>query len=979
MIPLIGVIFTLFTIFTYYAFSDEVRQKFLKPNAMQLAIIAVAAFIFRIALSSVYSGHETDMLCFSSWADTVYSGGFGAFYSPESFSDYPPGYMYILYVIGFLRSFGFTSEILLKLPSVICDILSAVVLYRLSMRENNRLAVIICAFYLFNPAVILNSAVWGQVDSVFTLFAVLTLYLLYTKKLKPAYFAFALSVFIKPQALFYTPILLFAMYEQIFKNKPSAKKIISNIACGISAILLILALCIPFGIMQVFNQYKSTIASYNYASVNAYNLWTALGLNWHELNPLTSAAGYIFILLTVSAAGITFFSKKQKNRYFLTSAFICFSVFMLSVKMHDRYAYPSIILMLCSFAVSCNKKELFLYTGISALQFFNAAHVLFYYTPDTYYSGSFITIAVLLSIISLILLFFFAKYLLKDCFKKYSAPPIPTNHSPKITRTDKAAMLAITLLYSIIALYNLGNMHAPKTDVCIKKGSEAVIKLDGETYISKMKFYLGPRELSESRPLYLTLCDSENNVVYESAITDGSVFCINYADIEKTAQFIYLSADEPVYLNETALIDADGNFITPQSFPSRLFDEQSELYEYQSFKNGTYFDEIYHVRTAYEFINNMEVYEWTHPPMGKIFISLGIRLFGMTPFGWRIIGTLFGIMMIPIIYLTAKKMFGVTWISVCTASMLAVDFMHFTQSRIATIDVYVTFFIMLMYLFMYKYYTMSFFDTSLKKTFLPLGACGIAFGLACACKWTGLYAGAGVAVIFFITLFERYLENQPEFKTKTIKTLLFCTIFFIAVPLVIYTLSYIPYLKSNHESFAGIIQNQIDMLTYHGKTVVSSEHPFSSPWYQWPVIYRPIWYFSGTDGIKTEDISAMGNPAVWWLGIISFFFCVKNAKKDRNARFLIIAYLAQLLPWVFVTRTTFIYHYFPAVPFVILMNAYMFFTKYGKNKRFKNICFIFTIFAAVLFAVFYPAISGYPVKSEYLQLLRLFPSWQLTK
>ena len=74
-----------------------------------------------------------------------------------------------------------------------------------------------------------------------------------------------------------------------------------------------------------------------------------------------------------------------------------------------------------------------------------------------------------------------------------------------------------------------------------------------------------------------------------------------------------------------------------------LFDEQSEVPDTISQLNSMYFDEIYHARTAYEFLHGLPTYENTHPPLGKIFIALGVAIFGMNPFGWRIMGTLFGI------------------------------------------------------------------------------------------------------------------------------------------------------------------------------------------------------------------------------------------------------------------------------------------------------------------------------------------------
>lgn len=380
-----------------------------------------------------------------------------------------------------------------------------------------------------------------------------------------------------------------------------------------------------------------------------------------------------------------------------------------------------------------------------------------------------------------------------------------------------------------------------------------------------------------------------------------------------------------------------------------------------NYLNSTYFDEIYHARTAYEFINKSDVYEWTHPPLGKILISLGIKIFGMTPFGWRIIGTLFGIMMIPILYVFSKKISGKTWISILSSIIFAFDFMHFTQTRIATIDVYVTFFIMLMYLFMYKYISSDLGQISTKKAFITLGMSGIFMGLGIACKWTGIYAGAGLAVIFFVSLFIKYKNKEIDYK-YILKTILFCVCTFVVLPLIIYAFSYIPFLQANNDGLYGIIQNQIDMFAYHSDTVVSSTHPYSSPWYQWIINYRPIWYYSGNYGELSENISAFGNPAVWWVGLLAFFYCVYDSVKYKNltGAFLALSYLAQLIPWIFVERTTFIYHYFPCVPFLVLMMAHSVLRIYRNHNNIKKYYIAFTVVVVLLFIMFYPAISGFP-------------------
>ena len=99
----------------------------------------------------------------------------------------------------------------------------------------------------------------------------------------------------------------------------------------------------------------------------------------------------------------------------------------------------------------------------------------------------------------------------------------------------------------------------------------------------------------------------------------------------------------------------------------------------------------------------------------------------MNPFGWRFSGVVFGILMLPFVYLFSKKLFKKSWLSCVLTIAFAFDFMHFVQTRIATIDVYVTFFIMFMYYFMYKYYAQDFNKVSLKESFKPLLLAGVSF------------------------------------------------------------------------------------------------------------------------------------------------------------------------------------------------------------------------------------------------------------
>ena len=92
------------------------------------AVFMLLAFLLRAKIAVMYKGYDVDMNCFLAWADMVFQNGVGHFYSLDAFTDYPPGYMYVLYVIGGLRS-GFGIEqgsdlsiLMTKVPAILCDI-----------------------------------------------------------------------------------------------------------------------------------------------------------------------------------------------------------------------------------------------------------------------------------------------------------------------------------------------------------------------------------------------------------------------------------------------------------------------------------------------------------------------------------------------------------------------------------------------------------------------------------------------------------------------------------------------------------------------------------------------------------------------------------------------------------------------------------------------------------------------------------------
>lgn len=1001
------------------ALSDTQNTK--RNNALFIFLIAFA-IIIRFITASFIEGFSTDISCFKAWSQMVYSDGFSKFYLSDALTDYPPGYMYVLYIIGAIRNLfhlSYNSDIftfIIKTPAIICDIVAAVLIYNTAnaSKKTQAFAISCAAIYLLNPAVIINSSAWGQVDSVYTVFVVLFICFLYKQKFILSCVAFTVGFLFKPQIIIFAPIIgCYFLYELIVK-----KDIKNIVLASIKALTICLSLffiailpfCENLNFTPVLSQYLNTISSYPYACVNAYNFFMITGGNWVDINTpfifLTYGTwSWVFICLAVIFCLYIFFKSKDKNIYFQLGAFIITAIFTFAAKMHERYVFPAMILLIFAFLHTKNKKFLHIYLLMSITQFLSVAYVLYMDIVQNTTAMPDGPVPYIISAANIGLFIYLCSVLLKQ---KSDAPVPKTKFSlqkskvyQKFTRTDYIIMATVTVIYSALAFFNLGDIRAADTHTFIPMGTSITFEFDED--VTDVKWYNGYLE-ERSIGIYSngeeidsfdtdtvfawhshSLSESKNIEMYFYSDTD--ITEISFSSYEKTV------APTNVFCSDSSVNIAN------------LTDESHLVPKTISYKNSTYFDEIYHARTAYEYIHSLTPYENTHPPLGKLLISLGILIFGMTPFGWRFLPTLCGIIMLPVMYVFAKKMFNSRKAATFAILLTALDFMHFTQTRIATIDVFVTLFIILAYFFMYKYVSLSFYDTPIFKTFIPLGLSGLFFALAVASKWTGVYAGAGLCVIFFISIIRRIYEYvkvnsaksasyEDKKSVKCMKqnvafTLLFCICTFVILPLLIYIASYIPYLKApGMDGIKSIIENQKSMFDYHSN--LTATHPYSSFWYQWPFITRPVWYYTNTlDNSARQSIAAFGNPAVWWFGIIALFIVVLHFFKRNshmlnsdntlsskaNSLFIPIAFAAQFLPWIGVTRCVFLYHYFPCVPFIILAICFFINSRTGADKKTKISEIVYLLICFALFVIFYPSLSATGVSENYLSALRWFPTW----
>ena len=576
-------------------------------------------------------------------------------------------------------------------------------------------------------------------------------------------------------------------------------------------------------------------------------------------------------------------------------------------------------------------------------------------------------------------------------------------------RADFLALSALVLVFTALAFFRLGNTYAPQSYYTTDTSNRDIV-LDFGDYVDLSSFsvFLGNLNTRHFSLSAFNEVTGAWEIINGEAVAE-SVFAWNQIDLNYRLRYLgIVVTDDESMINEIVIKHMDGSVILPvnyEEYPA-LFDEQELFPDARTYMTGTMFDEVYHGRTAYEFLHGLPAYETTHPHFGKILISLGVLLFGMTPFGWRFVPVMFGIAIIPLMYFFARKLFKEPFIAAATTALLVFDCMHYNLSRIATIDIFAAFFILMMYYYMFRYFQKdsayrcgllaghnitsvisssssdksagSFCALSDKfpptEVYTPLALSGISMAFAIATKWTGVYAGAGLAVLFIWYTLTHFPKKQ------TLRLFLFCCLFFVAIPLVIYTLCFIPVVGyTQYDNLIDkTIQGTLSMFDYHYN--LEAEHYYSSPFYEWPVIWMPL--LDANDIVsadKVSSVSCMGNPLIWWAGIPCVLYVLFSwiFKKDKKAGFLVIAYLAQYVPWMPIKRITFIYHYFPAILFVILMMGY---TMADIRKRFlwgKKAITIYLVTAVICFFLFFPVVSGLPVPQEYGLRLRWLKEWIL--
>ena len=357
-----------------------------KPLMVLLAVLMLGGLI-RLYYGVQLVAYWHDIRCFKEWGDAIALFGMKNVYNSGIFLDYPPGYMYILWLSNLVQDFlqlnlnGRRYTLIIKAPAMAADLISAMFIYYVASKKlDEKTGLFLASAYTFCPAIIYNSAIWGQIDSWYTLFVLLALYFATEDNVVMASISYAVALITKPQALLFGPVLLFWVIR-----KKDWKVFFTAVGTGLSVVYL---MALPFSSslnpLWLVKLYANTFGGYKYFTVNGYNLFMLSGLNYVEIlkgqranfiNPAVIVLCFVFCMWA-------YFTRHTKGINFSTAATLITVFFSFCTMMHERYMHPAIILAVFTYIYTQHKGWLLTALLSVGANYLNVASVLREYYLD---------------------------------------------------------------------------------------------------------------------------------------------------------------------------------------------------------------------------------------------------------------------------------------------------------------------------------------------------------------------------------------------------------------------------------------------------------------------------------------------------------------------------------------------------------------------------------------------------------------------
>ncbi|MGC1676590.1 MAG: phospholipid carrier-dependent glycosyltransferase [Candidatus Binataceae bacterium] len=768
------------------------------------ALIGLAALaVIKTAMLPFFPGFGPDVGSYQAWALQISSLGPAHTYQQGYFLDYPPGYLYALWVAGLIAGLmhatGDTLRVIVESPAIVADFFLAFTIFAF-VRRTSRPAIAYAAMLMvaLNPALLFDTVVWGQSDSVLTFTMWLSIIAILGEQYEVGWAMAAISVLVKPQGLMLLPVLAWwTMLETPVRRW---------IRVGVVGFAVFVIGIAPFQIGHpwnwILNLYTSTAAYYHETSVNAFNLiallgglrqqdsGTVLGISWFGLGMSLLAPLYGFV------AWILW--RKRSTQTMIYAAFITvFGFFMVAPRMHERYLYPALVFSIPLALESTEMLAVFVILSLTTL--FNLAYVL--HTLQT-------------------VVF--------------------------LDSRDTFAMIA-----SAVNVLILG--------ASVYYGA---VKLDGA----------GAGESSSAREIFAR--------IFPPRTAEPRVE-------PRGAPLAWIGLDTLIVAGLLAI-----------AIVTRFW--------HLGHPNEIVFDEVHFVGQARNYLHGERFLD-PHPPLAKLVIALGIWLFGDHSWSWRVGNACIGTILIGVTYLLGRRMTRSRLAGTLGAGAVLLDGMFLVDSRIAVIDIVYLTLAAVSYLILFRV-----FDTpgvAARRRWLVV--LGIALGL---CVGSKLMIPA-VTFLLVMGFLVWVLATEPSL-TRRDKRITGAILLTGGVASIFYIATFLPhYYLGWWGGIQDLFQYYKNIIGYE-KSVSTATHPYSSKWWSWPMMLRPIAYWQNFPKVgKVETIWGGGNPILWWGALTAISITAVDAfERPRLERsFLVIGYLGYLVIWIPIGRTLFLYHYMGSV------------------------------------------------------------------
>ncbi|MEB2285664.1 MAG: hypothetical protein B6D46_08900 [Polyangiaceae bacterium UTPRO1] len=816
--------------------------------AFLLALLAI-----KMALAPHF-GFDTDLGTYKAWALRLADRGPADFYAPNYFCDYPPGYLYILWLLGslyqgmHLATSGPLSTLIIKMPGLVADLLSSLLLYALLRpRAGQRTTWLIVLAYSLNPAVIFNSAIWGQTDSLFTLELFLGALLLFEGQIAFGWAVLMIAAVTKPQALIFLPLL--ASWRGNW-DRPERPIIAAATGLAVAAVLT-LPFVEPLGLAA---HYQKGAAYYAETSVNAFNLMAILG-GFRQ----SDSAVLLFMSYKAWATGLVVlfffylaflvYRRRDAEMYAYLMFLLPLGFFMLSTRMHERYLFPCLLFLT---PLLPRRRHLWAFYGIlTATYYLNLWYVLRALNSEVFLAA-YDPFGIAVSIVNVGL---FVAALGEGYRLSGAAPlplPLPCGEPAGAAASGAVAAAARVATLAAPAAAAKASAKAPPT-----KARGKATGADAPAVRSRGWVSLPQWEIEAGAPRYR----------------------ITRRDLALALLLVIVAAGLRFWKIED---------------PNELV-----------------FDEVYFVEQGKNYLRGKEFMD-PHPPFAKLAIGASVALFGGESSGYRIFNAVCGTALVGIAYLTGRKLLGDGLAAFATAAAVAGDGLFIVDSRIAVIDIWYVTFGAIAYLLLFQYLRTPPADR--RPGILVF--LGIALGLNLASKLF-IPAFTWMTVVFFLAVISVHAERlhrSPHPWARGLAPAALVTCAAAATYLAVYLPNY--WLGWWH-SIWDIPKYFKDVIGYEA-AVADATHPYSSKWYTWPFLLRPVWYHFKdvpNDPAHVVGVWGGGNPILWWGGFAAILVALARGIRERHfaSIFLCTAFILHYIVWSWIGRTLFQYHYLPSL------------------------------------------------------------------